>query len=148
MRSLSSVVWICSTTALLCLAVTAQEPSKISCPDSVSVSDPQLAQPITGWRAMVDKAPHRLSRVAFFDGPVEQNASLAPNKETQAGKIHTATWLLQPTAERTYWLACYYSRTSLMMTRALPPGLKECTVTYDRSVEIDGMPSIKSLSCK
>ena len=85
--------------------------------------------------------------MTFFDGPVQENASLVPDKETRVGKTRTAKWILQPKPERPYWFACYYSGTSLALSRALPPGLKQCTVTYNASVEIDGMPVIKSLSC-
>jgi hypothetical protein len=148
MRIPAKTVWLGSAALLLCLRLVAQEAPKVGCPDTVSLASPQLAKPIEGWNVFFDTAPHRLSRVTFFDGPVAEQASLVPDKETRLGKIRTAKWLLQPKPERPYWFACYYSGTSLALSRALPAGLKECNVTSNTSVEIDGMPEIKSISCK
>jgi hypothetical protein len=148
MRIPAKAVWLACAALFLCLPLVAQEAAKIDCPDSVSLARPQLAKPIEGWNVFVDTAPHRLSRVTFFDGPVEESASLVPDEDTRLGKTRTAKWLLQPKPERPYWLACYYSGTSLALSRALPAGLKECDVTSNTSVEIDWMPEIKSISCK
>jgi hypothetical protein len=141
---------LCFATAFVasCLSLAAQKAaSPTLCPETVSLTDSQLAQPIAGWNVLLDPAPHRLARVTFFDGPVESQASLVPDRSTQLGKIRTAKWILQPNTERPYWLACYYSATSLALTRVLPASVKECTVTYRTDVEVDGMPEIKSLSC-
>ena len=147
MRLVRNAAWLSSAMLLFCLSLMAQE-SRVACPDTVSLSDPQLAKPVEGWTMFVDTGPHRLSRVAFFDGPVEQHATLAPDRDRSVGKTRTAVWHLQPKPEHKYWLACYYSRTSLALSQALPEGLKECTVTYSVSVSIDGMPAIKSLKCR
>jgi hypothetical protein len=138
---------LASVALVLCLRITAQNAPKAVCPETVSPTEPELVKPVAGWNVFFDTAPHRLSRVTFFDGPVAENASLVPDKEARAGKTKTAKWLLQPKPQRPYWLACYYSGTSLALSRALPTGLKECDVTYSNVVEIDGMPEIKSLSC-
>jgi hypothetical protein len=127
--------------------LSAQGASQVNCPKSVSLADPQLTQPVVGWEAFYDPVPHSLSRVTFFEGPVAENASLAPDSESRSGKTRTAKWVFQARTERPYWLACYYSATSLALNRALPAGLKGCTVTYNTAVEVDGMPEIKSLSC-
>ena len=148
MRIPAKTVWPAITTVLFCLRLAAQEAPKIGCPDTVPLASPQLAKPIDGWNVFFDTAPHRLSRVTFFDGPVEDSASLVPDEDTRSGKTRTAKWLLQPKTDRPYWFACYYSGTSLALARALPAGLTECDVTYNTSVEIDGMPEIKSISCK
>jgi hypothetical protein len=148
MRIHTNTAWLGCATILLCLPLAAQEAPKISCPESVPLASPQLAKPLEGWSVFFDSAPHRLSRVTFFDGPVEEQASLVPDEETKLAKTRTAKWLLQPKPARPYWLACYYSGTSLALTRPLPAGLKECDVTYNGSAGIDGMPEIKSISCK
>ena len=148
MRIRAKAMWLGGAALSLCLSLSAQDASKVMCPPSVPLTDPQLASPVEGWNVFLDAAPHRLSRVTFFDGPVEEHASLVPDKETRLRKTRTATWLLQPKPNRPYWLACYYSGSSLALSRALPSGLKTCTVIYSTSVEIDGMPEIKSISCK
>jgi hypothetical protein len=145
-------LWLACATFSFCLHLSAQDVAqetvpKIDCPATITLTDPQLAKPIAGWDIFFDTAPHRLSRVTFFDGPIAESASLVPDQEPRVGKTITAKWILQPKPERPYWLACYYSGTSLALSRSLPSGPKECAVTYDTSVEIDGMPEIKSLSC-
>lgn len=152
MRIRNQTIWLACAALSVSLRLPAQDVAKqdaarVSCPDTVTLTDPRLASPIAGWDVSFDTAPHRLSRVTFFDGPVAENASLIPDKETRVGKTRTAKWLLQPKPQRPYWLACYYSGTSLVLSRSLHPGLKECDVVYNTSVEIDGMPEIKSLSC-
>jgi hypothetical protein len=112
----------------------AQDKPTVSCPKSVSVADPQLTQPMAGWEVFFDPVPHSLSHVTFFDGPVAENASLAPDSESRSGKTRTAKWVLKAQPERRYWLACYYSATSLALSRALPAGLKACTVKYNSAV--------------
>jgi hypothetical protein len=157
-RIRGKTVWLSGTALLFSLALApltlaAQEAPKPLCPATVQLTEPKLAMPVAGWNVTFDTAPHRLSRVTLFDGPVEENASLVPDrvvpeKETTSGKTRTAKWLLQPKPERPYWLACYYSGSSLALSRALPAGLKMCSVTYSLTVEIDGMPEIQSLSCR
>jgi hypothetical protein len=132
---------------LLGSALFAQSAPPVQCPKSVSVADPQLTQVMTGWEVFFDPVPHSLSRVTFFEGPVAENSSLAPDSESRSGKSRTAKWLFRTRPERPYWLACYYSATSLALSRALPAGVKGCTIAYNPSVEIDGMPEIESFSC-
>jgi hypothetical protein len=148
MRISAKTLWLGCAALVLCLRLAAQEAPKISCPETVPLASPQLAKPIEGWNVFFDTTPHRLSRVTFFDGTVAESASLVPDEDTRLGRTRTAKWLLQAKPERPYWLACYYSGTSLALSRALPAGLKECDVTYNPSVEIDGMPEIKSIACK
>jgi hypothetical protein len=148
MRTVAVKVGLLCSMLLLSSLLFAQEALPVQCPKSVSLTDPQLTQPIAGWEMFFDPVPHSLSRVTFFDGPVAENASLAPDSENRSGKARTAKWVLRPGSQRHYWLACYYSATSLALSRALPAGLKACSVTYNTSVEVDGMPEIKSLSCE
>jgi hypothetical protein len=163
MRIRGKAVWLSGAALLFSLALApltlaAQEAPKPLCPATVQLTEPKLAMPVAGWNVTFDTAPHRLSRVTLFGGPVEENASLVPDslvpdrvvpeKETNSEKTRTAKWLLQPKPERPYWLACYYSGSSLALSRALPAGLKMCSVTYSLTVEIDGMPEIQSLSCR
>ena len=148
----AQTLWLACAALSRCMRLPAQDvpkegAAKISCPDTIALTDPRLTKPIAGWEIFFDTTPHRLSRMTFFDGPIAESASLVPDQEPRVGKTITAKWFLQLKPERPYWLACYYSGTSLALSRALPAGLKECDVTYDTSVEIEGMPEIKSLSC-
>jgi hypothetical protein len=148
MRILVRMLWLGWATLFVSFQLAAQDAPKIDCPKSVPLVDPQLTKPIDGWKVVFEPSPHYLSHVTFFDGPVEENASLLPDEETSHGKTRTARWLFQPGPERPYWLACYYSGTSLALSRSLSAELKECTVTYNAAIEIDGVPEIKSFSCR
>jgi hypothetical protein len=57
-------------------------------------------------------------------------------------------WQLDAKSERGYWIACRYSGTSMTLTRPLPKGLTQCTVTYNSKEQIDGVPVIEGISCK
>ena len=61
----------CCLILFFALGLIAQDAPKVSCPDSIRVVDPQLAKPLQGWKVSVGNIPHRLSRVTFYDGPVE-----------------------------------------------------------------------------
>lgn len=121
---------------------------KIVCPNSIQVTDPKLVTPVEGWKAIAEKMAHQLSGVTFYDGPVEENASLVPDRSTKMQKTQTATWLLDAKSEREYWLTCRYSGTAMTLARPLPKGLTQCTVTYNSGEQIDGMPVIEGISCK
>jgi hypothetical protein len=120
----------------------------IACPGSIQVTDPRLVTPQAGWTAIVEKTPHQLSSVTFYDGPIEEGASLVPDRHTKTQKTETALWQLDPKTARGYWLACRYSATSLNLGHALPKGLSECTVKYNSNEHIDGMAVIEGIACK
>ena len=86
MRIRAKTVWLVYAAVFLSLRLVAQEAPKIGCPDTVPLASPQLANPIEGWNVFVDAAPHRLSRVTFFDGPVAESASLVPDEDTRLRK--------------------------------------------------------------
>jgi hypothetical protein len=121
---------------------------KIACPESIPVSEPRLLTPIPGWTAINEESGHKLSSISFYDGPVEEGASLVPDRNIKAQKIRTATWQLDPKNGRGYWLACHYSGTTLTLGRALPKGLVRCAVTYNDEEQIEGLPVVENLSCQ
>jgi len=143
----SSVLCCCLLILLLWLPA-ALGTEKIACPESVQVAEPRLATPVEGWKAIVEKAVHQLSGVTFYDGPVEEGASLVPDRDTKAQKTRTALWQFDAKSRRGYWIACRYSGTSLTLARALPKGLAQCSVTYKSGEQIDGLPVIEAISCK
>lgn len=121
---------------------------KIACPGSIQVSEPRLVAPMAGWTAINDKIGHQLSSISFYDGPVEEGASLVPDRNVKTPKIRSATWQLDPKNGRGYWLACHYSGTTLTLGRALPKGLVRCAVTYNEQEHIEGMPVVENISCQ
>jgi hypothetical protein len=147
MRINSVVSWCCFLFLLLWLPA-AMGLEKIACPASVQVADPRLLTPIQGWTAIAEKTPHQLSAISFYDGPIEEGASLVPDRNSKAQKTSTSLWQLDTKSARGYWLACRYSGTSLLLGRALPKGLSQCAVTYNNQEQIDGMQVVENLSCK
>jgi hypothetical protein len=143
----SSILCCCLLILLLWLPA-ALGTEKIDCPESVQVAEPRLVTPVEGWKAIVEKAKHQLSGVTFYDGPVEEGASLVPDRDTKTQKTRTALWQFDAKSQRGYWIACRYSGTSLTLARALPKGLSQCSVTYKNGEQIDGLPVIEAISCK
>jgi hypothetical protein len=143
----SSILPCCFLILLLWLPA-ALATEKIACPESVQVTEPRLATPVEGWKAIVEKAVHQLSGVTFYDGPVEEGASLVPDRDTKTQKTRTAQWQFDAKSQRGYWIACRYSGTSLTLARALPKSLAQCSVTYKNGEQIDGLPVTENISCK
>jgi hypothetical protein len=84
MTKRAQTLWLACAALSLCLRLPAQDvpkqdAAKLSCPATVTLTNPQLTKPIAGWEIFFDTAPHRLSRITFFDGPVAESASLVPD---------------------------------------------------------------------
>ena len=109
------------------------------CPPKVSVNQ-QLAAPLPDWTVMPDGMPSQLAGITFFEGPPEQQASLAPDKETKT----QSTWYFTKPA----WIGCHYSGTSLMLTRALPRNTRSCTVAFYPNETVAGLHAIQKIDCK
>jgi len=125
------------TPILLLLALQAQPVSL--CPPKVNVTQ-QLAAPLPDWTVTPDGLPNQLAGIIFFEGPPEQKASLAPDKET---KTQSTRYFTKPS-----WIACHYSGTSLMLARALPKNTHSCTASYYHDQSVDGLPAIQKIDCK
>lgn len=114
-------------------------PDAAACPATVQAEQRAALPPPAGWAVATDgDASHTLSGVTFFSGPPERGASLVGD-ERPAGKGRiVATWQLS--ASETYWVVCSYVRTSVVLQRELPPGLKSCALTYVTQVRVGGLP--------
>jgi hypothetical protein len=148
MRTRPVASWLVLALPLLLCLPAALGLEKIACPESIEVSEPQLVAPVRGWTAMDEKMKHQLSDISFYDGPVSENASLAPDGGTKTQKTRTELWQLDSKSVRGYWLACRYSGTTLALTRPLPKGLTQCAVVYNNQESIEGMPVVENISCK
>ncbi len=143
-----------ATLACPCLALiltplaNGQTAGKIACPDSIQVANAKLLNPVKGWNATSDPVPHHLKRVVLFDGPPQERASLVPDRETKTKLGNTAVWLLADKPPRSYYIGCYYSSTTVVLSRELPAGLTQCTVLYSSSEQVEGMAAVKKISCK
>lgn len=119
----------------------------VSCPAQVQVRQ-QLAAPVPGWSPGLDKLPNALAGITFFDGKPEENASLAPDKQSRVGGKDVLVWTFDPASSRPTFLACRYANTSVTLQRELPKTVRSCTVTYNPREMIGGMPVIEKIDCK
>jgi len=124
-------------------------PLEIVCPETVDV-DQKLKSPLDGWTGIVGSLPNRLANVAFYDGPPEQMASLVSTKEGKRNGRQYATWHLESIDETSQpsWLVCEYSDTQVALSRQLPGGVIECTVTYNPPRGPRGYSGVESVVCQ
>jgi hypothetical protein len=116
------------------------------CPDTVSVTQSGVAPP--GWSASSSKTPIQLEMVTFYNGPPKDEASLVYDDFKRAKDSSIATWKF-PKDPREYWVKCSYRGTTLELSKALPPAVSTCRVTYDREAgPPSGLPAIKSIACQ
>ena len=67
---------------------------------------------------MNDDAPHQLAGLTFYDGPPQEKASLVYDNITKAAGKQVAKWTFAPQQQRAIWIACSYSGTSILLTKA------------------------------
>jgi hypothetical protein len=116
------------------------------CPKSIAVT--QTADKVPdGWTAGQDKSPNDLSALTFFDGPPDQEASLAYDSWTKRNGLAYGVWHFTPNSSQGTWLSCHYAGTNVVLNKKLPASTSECTVTYDPKVTVAGNPEIKKITC-
>jgi hypothetical protein len=122
-----------------------EQASPVQCPSTVTVKDQELAQAPADWTVVHAQQPHRLAGVTFYEGPPEQEASLAPDSRRKiTAQKETQTWrFLGPGI----WIACSYSATDLALAQPLPKNTSSCTVTYNPQVSVAGYPEIQKIAC-
>ncbi|HTD21950.1 MAG TPA: STY0301 family protein [Terriglobales bacterium] len=116
------------------------------CPASISVKQTIEKTP-EGWTAGQDKTPHNLSGITFYDGPPEQEASLAYDSWTKRNGLAYGVWHFTANSSPGTWLSCHYSSTSVVLSKGLPASTSECTVTYNPKVSVDGLPEVQKIAC-
>jgi hypothetical protein len=114
---------------------------QVQCPKAIETTT-SLRNKVSGWQVMDSKAVHYWQGVTFYDGHPKENASLAPEKNTDAA----AVWSFTGTAP--IYAACGYYRTSLELYQALPQGVMRCTVRYDTNVKGEQGNVPTSLACE
>lgn len=117
------------------------------CPDTVSVKQAGAA-PAPEWSVSYSALPNQLEMVTFYSGPPKDEASLVYDEWINAQDSSTATWKF-PKDPRGYWVKCSYRGTTLELSKALPPAVSSCRVTYDRqTASASGLPAIKRIACQ
>ncbi|MES2942705.1 MAG: STY0301 family protein [Pseudomonadota bacterium] len=134
-------------------AVAAQD-KPYNCPQQITTRQ-SLHEAVTGWSASTEKpfsasrqkdsgySEHNLDSVGFSDGPPEEQVSLAPERESPSVKGQwTSTWTFQKSEK--VWFSCNYRKTSVILSRQLPAGLRSCAVRYNQNAGI----AVELVTCK
>jgi hypothetical protein len=120
--------------------------AEVSCPDRIEVD--QRVEAPDGWSASYSEANPRLAGIALFDGPPANRVKLKHDQARQGQRELVLRWNLRDTP-RTHYLQCSYDRTSAVLTTALPPGVRQCELVFERGNTIPGgsMP-VKRMFCR
>jgi hypothetical protein len=117
------------------------------CPETVSVKQTGAAV-AAEWSMSYSALPNQLEMVTFYSGPPKDDASLVYDDWVKAKDSATATWKFAKDP-RGYWVKCSYRGTTLELSKALPPTVSTCRVTYDRATATAaGLPEIKRIACQ
>lgn len=116
----------------------------LACPTSLQVQQTPIPDLASGWQTRDSNDTHPLTNIAFYAGPPEEMAQLAPGSEQRKGKTLISRWLLAPT-DRVYWVACEYAGTSAIAARPLERNITSCVVEHD----LNSSPAVlKRWSCR
>jgi hypothetical protein len=116
------------------------------CPAALEASETVRAP--EGWTVHRNPLPRRLQAATFFDGPPQEMAALRYDEETETGSELVAVWRFAASSRR-IWIRCSYEGSRTALERALPDGVRQCRVAYDRqSSDAAGLPTIKRIECR
>jgi hypothetical protein len=135
-----------STLTVLCCVV-ARAADSASCPSTITTKQ-ELASTVSGWAPSLDKTPHDLAGITFYDGPPSENASLVYDRMQRGKGQQTAVWTFAAKKDRPIWLSCIYSGTAIQLSRSLPSEVTTCSVVYDAQEHVAGLPAIKKVECR
>jgi hypothetical protein len=108
------------------------------CPPEIKSEQKILSVP-NGWKTEEERlnARQSLSQISFYNGPVDEGASLAPSEEN--GK---SVWVFDKTEKKKNYLACMYRMTFMVLVKELK-NVSRCEVEYLKESAIP-----KSIVCK
>ena len=116
-----------------------------TCPPTLSVAQ-TVAGGVAGWEPFEDDTPIQLMSVGVFDGHPRERASLVPDSDTASAGRRVAVWMLPGNGTRHYWLACYYDRSRIAVTRMLAGDITRVEVTRDPQVTIGGQAEVTAIA--
>ncbi|MCZ2136441.1 MAG: hypothetical protein LC098_13600 [Burkholderiales bacterium] len=146
MQSPSKLIGI-AFAGLLTLAAHA-EPTVIVCPPTLDATESPHGA-VDGWQVEVDhgKRGKFLDSISVFSGPPNEMANLVPDKTSSKSLERKSLWRLRGPADSTYWVACSYINSTLLLTRALPAGTRQCELS-ERLLRTGARLSVDELICQ
>lgn len=103
-------------------------PITLTCPDHLSTA--QSAAAIPGWEAYRAGAAARFRSFGFYDGPVSDNAELAPDGGAKRGPIDTRIYTFEGHI-RPIHFACRYEGTDIILDQPLSAHVRQCSIHAD-----------------
>ncbi|WP_420139022.1 STY0301 family protein [Sphingomonas sp.] len=117
-------------------------PITLRCPTHLATT--QSAAAIPGWAAYRAGAASRFDSYGFYDGPVSENAELAPNGGAKRGPIETRIHNFEGHV-RPIHFACRYAGTDIILEQPLPAHVRTCSI---RSDDRQPDPSDSVVTCR
>lgn len=114
--------------ALLAPLAAWAETNPVSCPASLEINS--LASAPAGWTVLDAPESHVLDRIGFFSGPPAELVSLVPDKAVQKKGESRDVWTFPPEGTERVWASCFYTGTSLSVSRPMNEGVQRCEVRY------------------
>jgi hypothetical protein len=116
-------------------------------PDKISVKQ-SLVNIEPEWESFEDDIPLQLTSVGIYEGHPKERTSLIPDKEIKINGYSRSIWHLVENGKRNYWIACYYDRTNIVLTRKIDFNISSCEVTYNPDISIAGHPVVLDVNFK
>jgi hypothetical protein len=115
----------------------AATPADLSCPGDITVEEELRVQVPKGWQnwspdAATAPAERRrpLDGITFYSGPPADKASLAPDRSRRSKNGYEQSWRF---GIGSYWMACRYQDSRILLMRPLPRGVRQCQLTLNQS---------------
>lgn len=104
--------------------------AEISCPGRLDVAE-SAANADSSWSLVLDEGRrgYFLDSVSVYSGHPGSLANLVPDRTVVTKRERRYIWNLHSSEPEGYWVACSYTNSRLMLTKALPAGLKRCELT-------------------
>lgn len=135
-----------SWVALSCLVLASSASGvELKCPEQIR-TEQKIGVTTANWTATPGAgsgAINNLAAIQFFDGPPSDMASLAPDQTLELVQKSVAIWKFAPRTASGIWIACDYFLTTVILTRKLPAGIRQCKATYRK-----GYADVESIICR
>ncbi|HVO74274.1 MAG TPA: STY0301 family protein [Ignavibacteriaceae bacterium] len=122
-------------------------PDQLVYPDKIIVKQ-ALVNIEPGWESFEDDVRLQLTSIGIFEGHPKEKTSLVPDKEDKFNGYPRSIWYLAENGKRNYWIACYYDRTSIVLTRKIDFNISYCEVIYNSDISIAGHPVVLDVNFK
>ena len=118
------------STAMLFATASTASPTKIDCPQTIEVMESIVATD-NSWSVAQDRGRrgYFLDSISIYSGHPREMANLVPDKTIRRNQERKFTWNLHSSEKEEYWVACSYSNSLSLLTKALPKSYKKCELT-------------------